>query len=184
HFKTKTMEYLTQKWKMWYKSLDVNHDGKISMEDVEESRNKFTDLHHLLGDKAESVKNDMKKWWTTYILTTENQEISEEQFLAYLGGLYNADKAAFRDRMQQCFDMMFDVIDTNKDRSIELDEFIFAWKAFGHENKDLVTKAFSLFDAKDGLVPLRDIVSAWVQFVTSDDSSKRDIVLEAFKTGV
>ncbi|XP_022309766.1 sarcoplasmic calcium-binding protein-like isoform X2 [Crassostrea virginica] len=178
------MDYLTQKWKMWYKSLDVNHDGKISLEDVEESRNKFTELHHLLGDKADSVKADMKNWWTTYILTTPDQEISEEQFLSYLGGLYNTDKVAFKDRMQKCFDLMFDVIDTNKDRSIELSEFIFAWKAFGHENEELVSKAFKLFNAENGLVPLRDIVSAWVTFVTDDDSSKRDIVLEAFKSGV
>jgi len=31
-------EYIVAKWKLWYKSLDVNHDGKISIEDVEESR--------------------------------------------------------------------------------------------------------------------------------------------------
>ena len=55
-------DYLVKKWKAWYKSLDVNHDGKISFEDVEESRNKFTELHHLLGDKASSVKVDMEKW--------------------------------------------------------------------------------------------------------------------------
>jgi len=31
-------EFLVGKWKEWYKLLDVNHDGKISTEDVEESR--------------------------------------------------------------------------------------------------------------------------------------------------
>lgn len=31
-------DFLVSKWKLWYKSLDVNHDGKISIEDVEESR--------------------------------------------------------------------------------------------------------------------------------------------------
>ncbi|XP_061193650.1 sarcoplasmic calcium-binding protein-like [Saccostrea echinata] len=176
------MDYLTKKWKMWYKSLDVNHDGKISLEDVEESRNKFTELHHLLGDKADSVKTDMKNWWTTYILNGKDQEISEDQFLSNLTAAYNKDKAAFKDHMQKCFDVMFDVIDTNKDRSIELNEFIFAFKAFGHENEELVTKAFKLFNNE--LVPLRDIVTAWVQFVTEEDSSKRDVVREAFESGV
>ncbi|XP_062619305.1 sarcoplasmic calcium-binding protein-like isoform X2 [Saccostrea cucullata] len=176
------MDYLTKKWKMWYKSLDVNHDGKISLEDVEESRNKFTELHHLLGDKADSVKTDMQNWWTTYILNGKDQEISEEQFISNLTTAYNKDKAAFKDQMQKCFDVMFDVIDTNKDRSIELNEFIFAFKAFGHENEELVTKAFKLFNNE--LVPLRDIVTAWVQFVTEEDSSKRDVVREAFESGV
>ncbi|KAJ8313956.1 hypothetical protein KUTeg_008517 [Tegillarca granosa] len=57
------MDYLKGKWQTWYKSLDVNHDGTVSMEDVEESRNKFTELHHLLGDKAQGVKTDMEQWW-------------------------------------------------------------------------------------------------------------------------
>jgi hypothetical protein len=67
------LDYLTQKWKLWYKSLDVNHDGTISMADVEESRSKFTNLHHLLGDKADSVKSDMEKWWNKYILKNESK---------------------------------------------------------------------------------------------------------------
>lgn len=94
------MEYLIQKWKMWYKFLDVNYDGKIFMEDVEEFRNKFIDFYYFFGDKVEFVKNDMKKWWIIYILIIENQEIFEEQFLVYFGGFYNVDKVVFWDCMQ------------------------------------------------------------------------------------
>lgn len=57
---------------------------------------------------------------------------------------------------------MFDVIDMNKDRFIELDEFIFVWKVFGYENKDFVIKVFFLFDVKDGFVLFCDIVFVWV----------------------
>ena len=84
--------------------------------------------------------------------------------------------------MQKCFDTIFDVIDTNKDRSIELSEFIFAFKAFGHENEPLVTAAFKKF-AKD-LVPLKDIVGAWVIFTTGEDKSQQDVVNEAFEEGL
>ncbi|KAK3108089.1 hypothetical protein FSP39_000904 [Pinctada imbricata] len=178
------MDLLQSKWKQWYKSLDVNHDGKISIEDVEESRSKFADLHHLLGDKAETVKNDMEKWWNDYIfLNGPGKDISETEFVNSLTASYTKDKAAFKARMQQCFDKIFDVIDTNKDRSIELNEFIFAFKAFGHENEALVTKAFQLFNAPDGLVPLKDIVSAWVIFTTSEDPTQKDVVKQAVDSG-
>jgi hypothetical protein len=177
------MDYLTQKWKLWYKSLDVNHDGTISMADVEESRSKFTNLHHLLGDKADSVKSDMEKWWNKYILKNESKEVSETDFISDLSGQFTKDKAAFVKEVSDCFNTIFDVIDTNKDRSIEADEFVIAFQAFGHENEQVVRKAFELMGPKDGLIPLRDIVNAWINFVTSDDANKPDPVKQAFESG-
>lgn len=46
-----------KKWKMWYNSMDVNHDGKVSVKDVQESENKFTNLHELVGEKANRVQD-------------------------------------------------------------------------------------------------------------------------------
>ncbi|XP_062619304.1 sarcoplasmic calcium-binding protein-like isoform X1 [Saccostrea cucullata] len=177
-------DYLVKKWKIWYASLDVNHDGKISFEDVEESRNKFTNLHELVGDKAKGVKVDFEKWWNTYIFRTgPGKEISEAEFVNSLTEAYKKDKVAFKAEIQKCFDEIFDVIDTNKDRSIELNEFIYAFKAFGHENEEVIKKAFALYNAPNGLVPLRDIVSEWVKFVTEEDEKVKDIIMEAFSAG-
>ncbi|XP_069111046.1 sarcoplasmic calcium-binding protein-like [Argopecten irradians] len=175
-------DFLIAKWKIWYKSLDVNHDGKISFEDVEESRNKFTDLHNLVGEKSSGVKVDMEDWWNTYIFPTKGAEISEEEFLKMLGDQYKADKAAFNAKMSDCFNKIFDVIDTNKDRSIDLDEFIYAFKAFGHENEDIVKKAFSLFNPTKNTVPLRTVVDSWIAFVTADEAGKDDIIKKAFES--
>lgn len=177
------MDYLKGKWQTWYKSLDVNHDGTVSMEDVEESRNKFTELHHLLGDKAQGVKTDMEQWWKKYVFRSYGNEVSMEQFVQGLSDSYSKDKAAFNKEMSDCFNTIFDVIDTNKDRSISLEEFILAFKAFGHENEGIVTKAFQLLNPKDGLVPLRDIVNAWINFACESDSSKPDVIKQAFDSG-
>ena len=178
------MDFLVHKWKLWYRSLDVNHDGVISFADVEESRSKFTDLHKELGDKAAGVKIDMEKWWTKYILPSKTGELSLEQFLDKCKSEYSADKTAFCQKMSDCFNNLFDVIDTNKDRSIELDEYIIAFKAFGHENEKLVTKSFELMNPQNGLIPLKDIVNAWIQFVTSNDPHQKDVVKESFEEGV
>ncbi|VDI71995.1 Hypothetical predicted protein [Mytilus galloprovincialis] len=178
------MEFLNHKWKLWYKSLDVNHDGKISFADVEESRSKFAELHKLLGDKASGVKIDMEGWWIKYILQSKDREISLEQFLERCGSEYQADKAKYTAKMTECFNVLFDVIDTNKDRSIELSEYIIAFQAFGHENENLVRKSFELLNPKDGLIPLKDIVNSWIQFTTSDDPHKKDVVKESFEEGV
>nr|BAA25310.1 sarcoplasmic calcium-binding protein [Meretrix lusoria] len=177
-------EFLISKWKIWYKSLDVNHDGTISMADVEESRSKFSELHHLDAEKKDMVMKNFEKWWKEYIFRGKDGEISEQEFVDALNKDFTADKNKFIATMQSCFDILFDVIDTNKDRSISEEEFLIAFKAYGHENVALDTKFFKAYNPKDGLVPLKDIVTSWVDFATSTDASKPSVVKTAFETGV
>lgn len=106
------MDYLTMKWKMWYKFLDVNNDGKMSTADTEESRNKFTGLHHLVDDKADSLGSYMDKWWNTYVLPASGGEVSKDEFLSRLSASYNKDKTAFKMKMEKCFQVMSNIIDT------------------------------------------------------------------------
>merc|ERR1712179_415132 len=178
-------EFLISKWKIWYKSLDVNHDGKISIEDVEESRSKFSDMHHLESAKSQSVEENFTKWWNEFIFRGQSGEIELQQFIDTLNKDFSADKAAFVAQMDKCFNTFFDVIDTNKDRSISEEEFLIAFKAYGHENVALDTKFFQAYGPKDGLVTLREIVDSWIDFVTgSADSGKGQIVKTAFESGV
>ncbi|XP_045168191.1 sarcoplasmic calcium-binding protein-like isoform X2 [Mercenaria mercenaria] len=178
-------DYLVAKWKLWYKSLDVNHDGKISIEDVEESRAKFSDLHKLDAEKSKQVQDNFTKWWNEFVFRGKTGEISETEFIDALNNDLKADSAKFKADMDRCFNIFFDVIDTNKDRSISEEEFLIAFKAYGHENVALDTKFFQAYNPKDGLVSLREIVDSWIDFVTGDDSSKSgSIVKTAFESGV
>ncbi|XP_053373674.1 sarcoplasmic calcium-binding protein-like isoform X3 [Mercenaria mercenaria] len=177
-------DFLVSKWKIWYKSLDVNHDGVISKEDVEESRKKFSELHHLEAEKKKLVEENFEKWWNDYIFRGKGGEISETDFVESLNNDLKTDKKKFVDNINKCFNTIFDVIDTNKDRSISEDEFLIAFKAIGHENVALDTKFFKAYNPTDGLVPMTEIVASWVDFVTSDDSSKKSVVKTAFESGV
>ena len=178
-------DYLVAKWKIWYKSLDVNHDGKISIEDVVESRDKFSDLHHLDPEKRKLVVETFEGWWNTFIFRGKQGEISESEFINSLNHDYTKDKEVFRKQMDKCFDSLFDVIDTNKDRSISEEEFLIAFKAYGHENVALDTKFFKAYNPKDGLVPLRQIVDSWICFACDEAApSAGEVVKTAFEAGV
>jgi len=178
-------EFLISKWKIWYKSLDVNHDGMISFADVEESRSKFSELHHLEEAKKKQVMENFEKWWNDFIFRgKQDAEISESAFVEMLNNDFKADKGKFKEAMTKCFNIIFDVIDTNKDRSISEDEFLIAFKAYGHENVALDTKFFSAYNPVDGLVPLKDIVESWIDFATSEDASKPSVVKKGFESGV
>lgn len=176
-------EFLITKWKLWYKSLDVNHDGKISMEDVEESRDKFSDLHHLNTEQGKAVKDNFQDWWDKYVFRGKTGDISEQEFVDSLNNAFKADKAKFAAEMDTCFNIFFDVIDTNKDRSISQDEFLIAFKAYGHEDVAKDNAFFSAYCPEDGLVPLRTIVDSWIDFAVSTDDKKNSIVKTAFEAG-
>ena len=178
------MEYLYKKWTMWYRSLDVNHDGGISFDDVEECRKKFVELNNLPDEKAKEINSDVEKWWTTYILPNKGATLTLEEFLDKLTKEYTTDKAAFVGRMNTCFSTLFNVFDTNKDKDISVEEMIVAFKAFGHDNEKIVRHNFTQMEPADDTVPLEKVVKAWVQFVTCDDPSKKDIVRDSFEEGI
>lgn len=148
------------------------------------SRSKFSELHELESDKGKMVQDNFTKWWNEFVFRGRTDEISEQEFVDALNKDFTTDKAKFVAEMTKCFNTFFDVIDTNKDRSISEDEFLIAFKAYGHENVALDTKFFTAYNPKDGLVPLRQIVDSWIDFVTSDDASKQSIVKTAFESGV
>ena len=73
-------------------------------------------------------------------------EISVSEFINSLNVDYTEDKVAFRKQMDKCFDSLFDVIDTNKDRSISEEECLIAFKAYGLENVELDTIFFKAYN--------------------------------------
>jgi len=96
------------------------------------------------------VKIDVEKWWKDFIFrrqdVSKDTEKSEAQFVDMLNGELKKDKAAFKKGIEDCFSVIFDVMDTNRDRSISEDEFVIAVKAYGHENIALDTKFFNAFN--------------------------------------
>ena len=127
---------------------------------------------------------DLEGWWNKYIFRGQTGEIDEKQFIDVLNKDYTSDKAKFIATMTECFNNLFDVIDTNKDRSISEEEFLIAFKAYGHENVALDTKFFKAYKPEKDLVPLRQIVDSWIDFATSDNASKESVVKKAFEAGV
>lgn len=90
------MDYLNKKWKIWYNFLDVNYDGKIFIEDVEEFRNKFINFYELVGDKVKGVQVNFEDWWNKYIFRIGvGKEILESEFVQQLMEFYKKDKVGF-----------------------------------------------------------------------------------------
>ncbi|CAC5424797.1 Sarcoplasmic calcium-binding protein [Mytilus coruscus] len=175
------MDYLKKKWALWYRSLDVNHDGSVSFDDVKECQRKFVELNQLTSEKIEQIRADVEKWWTTFILPSKDATVTMENFLEKLAEEYKSDKGAFVQKMNTCFSTILNVFDTNADREISVEELIISFKAFGQDNEKLIRQNFVLMEPKNETVPLQQVVNAWVQFTTCADETKKDVIRDSFE---
>lgn len=177
------MDYLKAKWTVWFKSLDADHDDKITLEDMQISAKKFEEIRKLIGDKGsvDGAEFDNTKWWNDYIFRKgPGVSMTKDEFVESLAEAYQKDKAAFRQEMERCFGDIAKFVTENMDRPIQEQEFAFGFKVFGQEDAGQVAKAFQLFMATHGQPSVQQIVDAWVQFIADDDQSKQDMIKEAF----
>lgn len=153
--------------------LASTDNGKFVLEKtISYFRNKFADLHHLEADKKKKVLENFGTWWEKYIFRGQKGDISQSDFLKQISADFQANKQKFHNDMKECISFIFEVIDTNRDRSISQEEFNIAFRAYGQDKIADDEKFFQAFNPKDGLVPLGVITDAWIDYVTNEDASK------------
>ncbi|XP_048751186.2 sarcoplasmic calcium-binding protein-like [Ostrea edulis] len=183
------MDYLVTKWRIYFGLVDVNRDGKVTCVDAEISRDRFINQdvkakrafpHWYVNAKRGQFA--FNQWWDRCVFQNDpDRELTESEFVQNFVDGYNKSKKAFKEGNQRCFNMIFKIIDINKDSSINLKEYIKVFNAFGHDNNEMIKAVFEAHDPPtSGLVPLDDIVSAWVRFVTEKNRPCSDDLLEAF----
>lgn len=147
-------------------------------------RSKFSEMHHLNDKQRATVESNFTQWWNDFVFRGRTGEIEIDDFIAVLNKDYKADTVKFVAEMTKCFNIFFDVIDTNHDKDISLEEFLIAFKAYGHENVAKDETFFASYKPIDGVVSLSKIVESWIDFVTGEDDTKSgDIVKKAFEGG-
>ncbi|XP_060599524.1 sarcoplasmic calcium-binding protein-like [Ruditapes philippinarum] len=177
-------DYLVSKWKMWFKCLDVKHDGKIAKADMDAADSTFVHLHHIEAEPRKVILKQLAEWWDEYIFHHKPGPLSEQDFVDNLNRELQAGKEAFKQRMTVCMKTIFDILNISHEGSMTQNEFVIAFRSSAHENLKLDSDFFYSYNPVDGKVPVQKICDSWVQFTTCEDSSLKDVVKEAFEAGV
>jgi Ca2+-binding EF-hand superfamily protein len=177
------MDFLKKKWSYWFTTLDVNHDGVITREDVDSTLRDFPKVEGLSEAEAKLAIKRIEKWWNMYILKGR-KKISEPEFLKDLEKQYTHDKETFKSTYRACFYDITSVIDTDHTKSISLDNYVKAFKVWGHSNEMLLWKSFDLYKPDHGMIPIKEYSDDWANFITNDDPTKPDVVMETYKAGL
>ncbi|VDI37128.1 Hypothetical predicted protein [Mytilus galloprovincialis] len=174
------IEFLKEKWNVWYRTLDVNHDGVITRANVDYTLKQFSLVEGLSKSKGKVEAAKIESWWEKYILKGNNK-ITNADLLKDLEKGYTDNKKNFIAKMKAlCEDIIY-ILDTDKTKMISLDNYVKAYKVYGHDNEALIRKAFELYKPSHGMVPIQEYIEDWLLFLTNDDPSKNDVVYETYK---
>ncbi|XP_052094789.1 sarcoplasmic calcium-binding protein-like [Mytilus californianus] len=176
------IEFLQEKWNVWFRTLDVNHDGIITRADVDYTLKQFPLVEGLSKSEGKMEVAKIEAWWEKYIIKGNNK-ITKADLLKDLEKEYTENKKNFVAKMKALCEDIFCILDTDKTKMISLDNYVKAYKVYGHDNEALLRKAFEFYNPSHGVVPLQEYIDDWLVFLTNDDPSKKDVVYETYKAG-
>lgn len=174
---------MQEKWNVWFRTLDVNHDGIITRADVDYTLKQFPLVEGLSKSEGKMAVDKIEAWWEKYILKGNNK-ITKADLLKDQEKEYTENKKNFVAKMKALCEDIFCILYTDKTKMISLDNFVKAYKVYGHDNEALLRKAFELYKPSHGVVPLQEFIDDWLLFLTNDDQSKIDVVYETYKAGL
>ncbi|XP_045214110.2 sarcoplasmic calcium-binding protein-like [Mercenaria mercenaria] len=174
-------EYLIKKWRMWFKALDRKHAGQLTQADEQRDENAYVKLAHLEGERKTEAIKTFHSFWDKFVFHGKSGPVTEEQFIKLTNDDYKANKKAFIEDIRKACDADIKVIDHDGKGFITEEEFITADKSLGLEDEAWNKMYFNSFNPKDGKVPNAVLCDAWADFLVSEDSSKKDVVLDAFE---
>ena len=177
------MEYLKQKWTFHFHTLDVNHDGVITRGDVDQTVRDFPKVEGLNEDEGKLAVQKIEKWWSTQILKGR-EKVALDDFLNDLEKHYTEDKESFLRTIRQSTEEIVGIFDADKTNAISLDNYVKAFQVWGYDNEALLRKAFELYKPDHGIVSIQEFIDDWVTFLTNEDPSIPDVVMDTYKNGL
>ena len=139
-------------------------------------------MAHLEGERKEEVLTTSHRLWNNFIFRGKPGPITEQDFIDMTNQDYKTDKAKFVENIRK--DCVDDVscFDFKKQGFITEEDFLMGCKAAGMENEQWNKTFFNTFKPVDGKIGVDVMVDAWVKFLTEEDSSKEDLVMETLQS--
>ncbi|GAA2870868.1 EF-hand domain-containing protein [Streptosporangium fragile] len=160
----------------WFKLVDVNGDGRIQKSDLQALGERT--LSHFGYDKTSAKGRRLveayERAWVVMVEaidTDKDQEISKEEFRAYMEG--NADKQNADALLRPITDAEFAAADVDDDGLLSPSEFAELLRAWGLSGTDAEQGAANIDTNRDGLISSEEYFKACRDFFVVDNLDSR-----------
>jgi len=159
--------FFERKWLKFFSVLDTDKDGVVTKKDHELMGERFAEASHVDDARKAEIKHQFPSIWEKVIEADgKTQAITPKYFISLLSkqGLHGLTTL-----YQGVADLMFRVIDTDKDGFIQVAELQSFFKLFCNDEKE-ATRAFEIIDSnKDGKISNEEFSTAFMEFLTGED---------------
>jgi len=162
-------EHWTRKFKTFFKRFDIDGDGVLTEKDCKIVAEKIIEAAKLTGERADELRSKISEIWVKYF-----QPMAECDGATYEEIVANAKKygkADIRKTSVGQFNLLFDVVDTNKDGMIELEEFTNYFNIVGVSEVFAKTAFEGLDTNHDGVLSREEFVTAGLDFFLLEEPS-------------
>lgn len=158
-----------QKMRTYFKRVDFDGDGVITVKDFEGMAQRFIDEGKLKDPEASELKAKVVGLWETYKSQADNVDaISQEAFIKAMAKIAHDD---IKSSIEAPFTKFFEIVDANKDGNIQGNEFEDFFRILGMDPK-LAEASFKAIDTNnDGLLSLEEFTTAGKEFFTSHNDT-------------
>ena len=149
-----------EKMKMRFAMLDLNNDGLHSNADVDIAAKRVATYRNE-GEEAE------KRYFKIIQAVTlaEDRGVTEEEFVQKLKNFVSQPHA--KECVKELADMVFDVIDANKNGVISYDEYV-RFHSISNASQKIIDTLFKAADTnKDGIIDRSEIQASYAKYFFS-----------------
>lgn len=111
-------------------------------------------------------------------------EITEDEFIESQKTAFETNKEKFKMRMQKNQDIVCDLLDTSRDGFITEEDYLIMFQSSGHCDDSVDRRWFNAHNPVEGKVAVKVMADMWTHFLTCEDSSASDVLVQQFEAGM
>jgi len=166
-------ELFKKKMLTYFNRIDFDGDGCITVNDFKDMASRFITEGHLEGDTAEELRTKVMELWGVYKSQAgDTDSITRE---AFLNTMTQINKGHLEAATKAPFAVFFQIVDTNHDNQIQLEEFKNFFKILKLKEADAETAFKNIDTNNDGLLSLEEFTTAGALFFTDEKDSPNSV---------